>query len=94
MDHSNEVNIIELQENVGQEIPDKTVDHDQIDAMPENSAEEDFDPDQFKTFAEIFKIHLKNFIEIPKVDPITKEKIKVFSALRKGFLAAIFLALR
>ena len=94
MDHRNEVNIIELQENVGQEIPDNTVDHDQIDAMPENSAEEDFDPDQFKTFAEIFKIHLKNFIEIPNVDPITKEKITVSSAFGNGFIAAILCAVR
>ena len=94
MDHSNEVNIIDLQDNVGQEVPDNTVDHDQIDAIPENPAEEDYDPEHFKTFSEIFKIHLKNFIEIPKVDPITKEKITVSSALGKGFIAAILFAVR
>ena len=61
---------------------------------PGKESDEDDDEDSPKTFAEIFKIHLKNFIEIPKVDPITKEKITVSSALGKGFLAAIFLALR
>ena len=94
MDHSNEVNIIELQENVEQEIPNNTVDHDQTDSIPES--QEDYDEDYLtgKTVAEIFKIHLKNFIEIPKVDPITKEEITFRSAFGSGIIAAIFFALR
>ena len=91
MDHSNEVNIIELQENVEQEIPNNTVDHDQMDSIPENPADEDYDED-YLTLP--FKTHLKNFIEIPKVDPITRDKITCCSAFGTGFLAAIFFALR
>ena len=96
MDRSNAVNTIELQEIVGQEVPDNTVDHDKIDAMPETPGEEEYDEDYLtgKTFAEIFKIHLKNFIDIPKVDPITKEKITFGSAFGKGFIAAILCAVR
>ena len=47
-----------------------------------------------KTCTETFKIHFKNLIDIPKVDLITKEKITFRSALRRGFIAAIFCALR
>ena len=95
MDHSNEVNIIELQNNVGQEVPDDTDDHDQIDAMLEAPGEDDDDDEvSLKTFAEIFNLHLKNFMEIPKVDHTTKEKITVSSAFGKGFLAAILCAVR
>ena len=96
MDHSNEVNIIELQENGGPEVPVNTVDHDQIDIRPETPGEEDYDEDYLtgKTLAEIFMIHLKNFSEIPKVDPITKEKITGCSAFGKGLLAAILCAVR
>ena len=60
----------------------------------DEESDEDDDEDSPKTFAEIFKIHLKNFIEIPKVDPITKEKITVSSAIGKGFIAAILFAVR
>ena len=80
-DHSNEETLIELQENVHQEVPDNTEDNDE-----DNLTE--------MTFAEISKIHLKNFIEIPKVDPITKEKITFGSAFGKGFIATILLAVR
>ena len=47
-----------------------------------------------KTFAEIFKIHFKNFRENPKVDPVTKERITFSYKFRKGFIAAILCALR
>ena len=47
-----------------------------------------------KTFAEIFKIHFKNFGETPKVDPVTKEEITFSYTFRKGFIAAILCALR
>ena len=78
------------------QVPDNTVNHDQIDTRPETPGEEDYDEDYLteKTLAEIFKIHLKNFSEIPKVDPITKEKITFGSAFGKGLLATILCALR
>ena len=62
-DHSNEETLIELQENVHQEVPYNTVDHDQIDAMPETPGEEDYDEDYLmgRTFTEIFKIHFTKF---------------------------------
>ena len=47
-----------------------------------------------KTFTETLKIHFKNFMDIPKIDPITKEKITLSSSLGKGSIAAIFCALR
>ena len=47
-----------------------------------------------KSFSEIFKIHFKNFKEIPQVDPDTKKQITFRSALGTGFIAAIFCALR
>ena len=61
---------------------------------PGKESDEDDDEDSPKTLAEIFKIHLKNFIEIPKVDPITKEKITGCSAFGKGLLATILCAVR
>ena len=78
------------------QVSDNTVNHDQIDTRPETPGEEDYDEDYLtgKTLAEIFMIHLKNFSEIPKVDPITKEKITSRSAFRKGFIAAILCAVR
>lgn len=45
-------------------------------------------------FTETLKIHFKNFMDIPKIDPITKEKITLSSTLGKGSIAAIFCALR
>ena len=62
----------------------------------EGDGEVEYDEDYLmgKNFTETFKIHFENLIEIPKVDPISKEKITLCSALGKGLIAAIFCALR
>ena len=67
-----------------------------IQDVIERSVEEDYDENYLngKSFTEILKIHFKNLRDVPKVDPITKEKITFRSALGTGFIAAIFCALR
>ena len=83
MDPSNEVNVIELHSVTSPEDDEERV-------------ELDYDENYLvgKTFTETFKIHFKNLMDIPKVDPITKEKITLKSALGKGFIAAILFVLR
>ena len=47
-----------------------------------------------KTFTETFKIHYRNWIDIPTVDPNTNEKITLKSAFRAALLPSVMFAVR
>ena len=47
-----------------------------------------------KTFTETVKIHYRNWIDIPTVDPNTNEKITLKSAFRAALLPSVMFAVR